>query len=344
MARPVRVGTHVFSRLDLPGAARRPVGAQPRNGRAGCAERCANAGATETMLKWPNDVVWRHRKLGGLLIQLQLEAGGAASIVVGLGLNVALPADARERLATSGAAPVADLREASGGDPPGRNALAGRLVNGDLRRPRRSSGARVSRRSRLVSPTFDSLAGELVCVSQAAGSVEGRACGADRDGALRSTSADASSGSRRRRDVRSGGGCDRMMLLVDIGNSRVKWATLRSAASWRAQSAAAYSQLDHGRLAPRAVRSSPASTRVIVATRGRRGRLPRCSPRRRDSRPASRASFRRDGARGRRCAQCLSRAAAARRRPLARGDRRTSPRRAAPAASRTSVPRRRWTA
>ena len=148
------------------------------------ADALREAGAVETMLKWPNDIVWRHRKLGGLLIQLKLEAGGAASVVVGLGLNVALPADARERLATSGAAPVADLREACSGDPPGRNALAGRLAGAlceGLDRFGREGYAPFATRF----AELDSLAGAQVRVSQATGSIEGRALGADRDGALR---------------------------------------------------------------------------------------------------------------------------------------------------------------
>jgi len=148
------------------------------------ADALREAGAAEAMLKWPNDIVWRHRKLGGLLIQLKLEAGGAASVVVGLGLNVALPADARERLAASGAAPVADLREAVGGDPPGRNALAGRLAGAlcaGLDRFGREGFAPFADRF----AGLDSLAGAQVRVSQATGSVEGRALGADRDGALR---------------------------------------------------------------------------------------------------------------------------------------------------------------
>jgi BirA family biotin operon repressor/biotin-[acetyl-CoA-carboxylase] ligase len=143
-----------------------------------------DSGAGETMLKWPNDVVWRHRKLGGLLIQLKLEAGGAASVVVGLGLNVVLPADARERLAASGAVAVADLREAFGGDPPGRNLLAGRLAraicDGLVRFGREGFVPFAGPYAEL-----DSLAGAQVCVAQAGGSVEGRALGADRDGALR---------------------------------------------------------------------------------------------------------------------------------------------------------------
>ena len=135
------------------------------------ADALREAGAAETMLKWPNDIMWRRRKLGGLLIQLKLEAGGAASVVVGLGLNVALPADVRERLATSGAAPVADLRRGlrrrsagpqCAGRPPGGGTLRWpgsirarglRAVRESIRRARlagRRAGA-ASRRRRAVS-------------------------------------------------------------------------------------------------------------------------------------------------------------------------------------------------
>ena len=44
------------------------------------------AGVAEAVVKWPNDLVWRQRKLGGLLLQLRSEAGGPASVVAGLGL------------------------------------------------------------------------------------------------------------------------------------------------------------------------------------------------------------------------------------------------------------------
>jgi BirA family biotin operon repressor/biotin-[acetyl-CoA-carboxylase] ligase len=142
------------------------------------------AGAGEIELKWPNDIVWRHRKLGGLLIQLKLEAGGAASVVVGLGLNLSLTQDARVRLEDSGAAPIADLSEALVGRTPGRNALAGSLlaaVCSGLERFGREGFAPFAQRW----SELDSLAGAQVRVAQAAGSVEGRALGADPDGALR---------------------------------------------------------------------------------------------------------------------------------------------------------------
>ena len=141
-------------------------------------------GAGETMLKWPNDIVWRHRKLGGLLIQLRQEAGGAASVVVGLGLNVALPAEARSKIVASGATPVADLREAMGGRLPDRNALAGRVLAAmcdGLERFGREGFAPFAAHWQ----ELDSLSGAEVRVTQSTGSIEGRALGADRDGALR---------------------------------------------------------------------------------------------------------------------------------------------------------------
>ena len=55
-------------------------------------------GAPRIMLKWPNDIVFEHRKLGGLLAQLRVEAGGPAYVVIGLGLNLQLPPSTRSAL------------------------------------------------------------------------------------------------------------------------------------------------------------------------------------------------------------------------------------------------------
>lgn len=38
-------------------------------------------------LKWPNDLYWEGRKLGGILVEVAGEADGPVSIVVGMGLN-----------------------------------------------------------------------------------------------------------------------------------------------------------------------------------------------------------------------------------------------------------------
>lgn len=148
------------------------------------AEALREAGAAEVMLKWPNDVVWRHRKLGGLLIQLKSEAGGAACVVVGLGLNLALPAGSRAALLMPGALPVADLTEAIGNRLPGRNGLAAQLALAMLD-GLGEFGLRGFQPFETRWRSLDSLAGAPVRVTQSGLVVDGIALGADRDGALR---------------------------------------------------------------------------------------------------------------------------------------------------------------
>ncbi|MDB5804760.1 MAG: hypothetical protein JWN73_2082 [Betaproteobacteria bacterium] len=73
-------------------------------------------GAQGAALKWPNDVLLKqgdaHAKLGGILIELAGEAAGPARAVIGIGLNVRLPAGARAQVAAPNAQPVADLADA----------------------------------------------------------------------------------------------------------------------------------------------------------------------------------------------------------------------------------------
>jgi BirA family transcriptional regulator, biotin operon repressor / biotin---[acetyl-CoA-carboxylase] ligase len=52
-------------------------------------------GVSGVGLKWPNDLLWRERKLAGLLVDIRGEAAGPCCAVLGLGLNVHLdPRDA----------------------------------------------------------------------------------------------------------------------------------------------------------------------------------------------------------------------------------------------------------
>jgi BirA family biotin operon repressor/biotin-[acetyl-CoA-carboxylase] ligase len=83
-----------------------------------------NFDVTEVGLKWPNDVWWRERKLGGIL----LESGGGPNVfavVAGVGLNVALPPPA----ATVIDQPWVDLREILGVEHISRNRLAASLIS-----------------------------------------------------------------------------------------------------------------------------------------------------------------------------------------------------------------------
>ncbi len=87
----------------------------------------ARAGAQGITLKWPNDIWFRDRKLGGVLIELRAESGGPAHVVIGVGINVSLPAQARREIEAGGAA-VAAAADACAA-PPSRNAVAGAILD-----------------------------------------------------------------------------------------------------------------------------------------------------------------------------------------------------------------------
>ena len=77
-------------------------------------------------LKWPNDLIHRHLKVGGILVELNGDALGPSTIVVGVGLNVRLPREMRRDIAQ----PVTDLTSVAGRGAPAidRNRLLARLV------------------------------------------------------------------------------------------------------------------------------------------------------------------------------------------------------------------------
>jgi len=135
-------------------------------------------------LKWPNDVVVGPRKLGGLLTQLRLEAGGPAYVVVGLGLNIDLPRTTREAVAATDASPPCDLRELSGGAAPGRNRTAASVATAMLAGLEEFSHSGFAPFA-AAWRELDSLADEPVRIVVGERSVEGVARGADPGGALR---------------------------------------------------------------------------------------------------------------------------------------------------------------
>jgi BirA family biotin operon repressor/biotin-[acetyl-CoA-carboxylase] ligase len=91
------------------------------------ARALARAGAHGVTLKWPNDIWLRDRKLGGVLIELRAEASGPAHVVIGVGINVDLPAAARREIEAGGVrvAAVADACAAA----PSRNLVAGAILD-----------------------------------------------------------------------------------------------------------------------------------------------------------------------------------------------------------------------
>jgi BirA family biotin operon repressor/biotin-[acetyl-CoA-carboxylase] ligase len=84
-----------------------------------CARALEACGASGIGLKWPNDIMRANRKLGGILVEASGD-GSRAAAVIGVGINVRLPAAAKRSIGR----PVADLA----GEVGSRNALAARLV------------------------------------------------------------------------------------------------------------------------------------------------------------------------------------------------------------------------
>lgn len=92
-------------------------------------EACRNLTPVAAQLKWPNDVVVDLggagvRKLGGILAESTVEGGEVAAIVVGLGLNVAWPAQIPSELADVAVA----LNHLTGGAGPDREDLLVELL------------------------------------------------------------------------------------------------------------------------------------------------------------------------------------------------------------------------
>ncbi len=84
-------------------------------------------GFTGVALKWPNDLVHRHLKFGGILIELNGDALGPSTTVIGIGLNVRLPVAMRKDISQ----PVTDLVTIAGrrAPPVDRNRLLARLLS-----------------------------------------------------------------------------------------------------------------------------------------------------------------------------------------------------------------------
>ncbi len=85
-------------------------------------------GADDVALKWPNDLIWHGRKLGGILIEMRGESGGPSTVVIGIGVNMHMPTSVRLALAEQQAALIADVHEILRDRTPTRNALVGALT------------------------------------------------------------------------------------------------------------------------------------------------------------------------------------------------------------------------
>lgn len=82
-------------------------------------------GVAGVTLKWPNDILWNGKKLGGVLIEVSGQEGGQYAIVIGIGLNLNLP----DREAESIGQEWVDLVRVPGGRGVCRNYLIAAMLN-----------------------------------------------------------------------------------------------------------------------------------------------------------------------------------------------------------------------
>ncbi len=75
-------------------------------------------------LKWPNDLIHGEAKVGGILVELSGDALGPSLAIVGVGLNIRLPASLRRGIGR----PITDLATIGGGKPIDRNTLLARII------------------------------------------------------------------------------------------------------------------------------------------------------------------------------------------------------------------------
>lgn len=75
-------------------------------------------------LKWPNDLLWRGRKLAGVLLEMSGDAAGECFVVIGVGINVTMPDSADEAIDQ----PWIDLKRVAG-EAPSRNQLIAEFMN-----------------------------------------------------------------------------------------------------------------------------------------------------------------------------------------------------------------------
>lgn len=146
----------------------------------------AAVGLPTVQLKWPNDILHDSAKLGGVLLEMVGDASGTCQVVIGVGLNVAMPAAAAKGIDQD----WTDICTLAGGDEhPGRNALLAALLNEllPLAASFESSGFAPWR-----DPwqALDAFAGQPVVLQAGSRELTGIACGVDQQGALLLQTAD----------------------------------------------------------------------------------------------------------------------------------------------------------
>lgn len=88
-------------------------------------EALTDMGCNGVKVKWPNDIYYQDKKLAGILVELSGQAGDAAHLVIGMGINIAMPDSESTQEITQ---PWANLEQTCT-TMPEKNQLAAHLIN-----------------------------------------------------------------------------------------------------------------------------------------------------------------------------------------------------------------------
>ena len=141
-----------------------------------------DTGAADVMLKWPNDIVARDGKLGGMLAESNFASATNASVVVGIGINLDLPPAILETVASGWAQAPVDLKSVVGRAVP-LESLAAAMID-HIGEALLLFGEQGLQAFAATWSDCDWLRGRDITVQQPDGPVTGTACGIDTDGAL----------------------------------------------------------------------------------------------------------------------------------------------------------------
>ncbi len=135
-------------------------------------------GVVDIGLKWPNDIVWRERKLGGLLVETRSMGQQSTLAIVGLGINARLAAEDGARIDQ----PWVDLAAIIGAVD--RNRLVAFLIT-RLHEMFREFAAKGFAPFQPEWERLDAFANRRVCLRQGEDAIEGQVLGVDNHGGLR---------------------------------------------------------------------------------------------------------------------------------------------------------------
>jgi len=144
----------------------------------GLAQGLASLGLRKPGLKWPNDLYVDGRKLAGILLEMSGESSGLSRVVVGVGVNLDMSAEAGKDIDQPWVA-LADLLPTA----VSRNAAAGSIV-GSIVNALGRFGAQGLSPFLPLWQQWDLTFNQQVTLQHAQGAVEGCARGVDASGAL----------------------------------------------------------------------------------------------------------------------------------------------------------------